>query len=359
MSSRTSLSTRSINTRCALGLLLPLLGACTSVEPIRHDDRLQAWLEFTSIDTVAAQVADAAELFLDLRVAVIQGQHDAAFVRAACAAADEHDVALILWPLLDPSDGYWPNQGNAPAFAAWTLQLADAAPKDCPRLDGFVVDMEMPIDRAETLSGVGLSLTERITALVDGADPVAFEAARGAYTELVGELHARGLRVFVSSLPMLIDDELDGDEGIAHALWTPVQDIPWDRASFQVYRTLFAEYATSLLGTDDTFGPGLVTSYAEHIEAFWGDAASIDLGTTGAGVVEHGGMEAPAELQEDIAAALAAGIPLHAINVYSLEGLLEHDDPAAWVRTPSPAEGAEEQPVESIRNIIQGLDELL
>jgi hypothetical protein len=219
--------------------------------------------------------------------------------------------------------------------------------------------MEMPIDRSETLSGEGLSLTERITTLVDGADPVAFEAAREAYIELVDDLHGRGLREFVSTLPMLIDDELDGDEGIAHALWTPVQDIPWDRASFQVYRTLFARYAQSLLGTDDVFGPGLITSYGEHIEAFWGDAASIDLGTTRTGVVGAIAMESASELQEDIAAALAAGIPLHAINVYSLEGVLDRDDAEAWVQIPPPAEGAEEQPVESIRNIIQGLDELL
>ena len=39
-------------------------------------------------------------------------------------------------------------------------------------------------------------------------------------------------------MPTLIDDEMDGDEGIAHALWTPVQGIPWDRASFQVCRTV-------------------------------------------------------------------------------------------------------------------------
>ncbi len=342
-----------------LAVLIPLLAGCTTAEAIRHDDRLHAWIEFTSIDTIRDQIAGAAGLSLDVRVAVIEGTHDAAFVQTACSAAAEHDVGLVLWPLLVEEDGYWPNQGNAEPFSAWTRELADAASSDCPQLDGFVVDMEMPIDRSETLSGEGLSLTERLTALVDGADPVAFEAARETYIDLVDDLHDRDLRVFVSTLPMLIDDELDGDEGIAHALWTPVQGIPWDRASFQVYRTLFAQYAQSLLGTDDVFGPGLVTSYGEHIEAFWGDAASIDLGTTRTGVVGAIAMESASELQEDIAAALAAGIPLHAVNVYSLEGVLDRDDPEAWVQIPDPAQGAEEQPVESIRSIIQGLDELL
>ena len=328
-------------------------------EPLRHDDRLHAWVEFTDAGLVRAQMEAAASLTLDVRVAVIAGEHDDAFVTAACTAASDNDVAIVLWPLLRVEDGYWPNQSNAEEFVAWVTALADDAPTTCPRLDGFVVDMEMPIDRSEALTGEGLSLTERLSTLVNGADPVAFEAAREVYRDLVADLHGRGLRVMVSTLPMLIDDELDGDEGIAHALWTPVQDIAWDRASFQVYRTLFAEYATSLLGTEQAFGPGLVTSYGEHIAAFWGGAASIDLGTTGAGVVEHGGMEEPEELQQDIAAALAAGIPLAAINVYSLEGLLLHEEPASWVGTPTAAEADEEAAVEQIREIIAGLDELL
>lgn len=348
--------------RCLL-IAIACLTGCPSAPPdpapLRHDDRLHAWLEFTSPEEVDAQMAAAADLALDVRVAVIEGQHDLDFVEAACAAAEAHDVALMLWPLLDVAEGYWPNQSNAVAFVEWATTLADAVPTRCPRLDGIVVDMEMPIDRSEMLTGDGLSLTERLTTLVDGADPEAFEAARGVYRDFVEAMHARDLRVAVTTLPMLIDDELDGDEGIAWALWTPVQDIPWDRASFQVYRTLFAEYATAFLGSESTFGPGLVTSYGEHIAAFWDGAASIDLGTTGLGMVEHGGMTDPQELQEDIAAALAAGIPLQAINVYSLEGLLLHDDPPAWVGTPSATAGPEEPAVEQIRDIVQGLDELL
>ena len=155
---------------------------------------------------------------------------------------------------------------------------------------------------------------------------------------------------------MLVDDRLDGDESIAMALWTPVEGLGWDRVSFQVYRTLFAAYSANLLGTDDVFGPGLVSSYAADIIDLYGDRAAIDVGATGPGMLVHGGMTEPVELQGDIAAALAAGISLNAIHIYSLEGLVAQDDPHAWVAIPEPSAPSDETAVGSIRGWIQDMD---
>ncbi|GEM_PF-6927246 len=343
---------------CLVVLSCSLVG-CVQPDPLRHDDRLHAWLEFTDVDRVETHVEWAATLNLDLRVAVVQGRHDANYARTVCAAAEAHDVGLSLWPLLDEADGYWPNQSNATQFATWATELAALQTDGCPRLDAVVVDMEMPIDRSETLTDTTLTVSQRLTALSSSVDLGAFEAARSTYSDLVDSLHERDLRVFLTTLPMLVDDQLDGDEGIAQALWTPVEGVAWDRLSFQVYRTLFDEYARSLLGTEEPFGAGLVTSYAADIELYWPDTGSLDLGTTGEGMVEHDGMEEPAELQADIAAGLDAGVPLEAINVYSLEGLLEHDDPAAWVGTPEPRAALVAPEVDEIRAVVQGLDELL
>ncbi len=343
---------------CVLAAAVLLVG-CVAPDPLRHDDRLHAWLEFTDADRVDAHVEWAARLGLDLRVAVVEGRHDAAYVRAACAAAEEHDVALSLWPLLAEADGYWPNQANASAFSTWATELAALQTDGCPRLDAVVVDMEMPIDRSETLTDADLGVADRLVSLTTSVDVDAFEAARSTYADLVDRLHAQGLRAYLTTLPMLVDDRFDGDEGIAQALWTPVEGIDWDRLSFQVYRTLFDEYGASLLGSEEPFGPGLTTSYATDIELYWPERGSLDLGTTGEGMVDHDGMEEPAELLGDIAAGLAAGVPLEAINVYSLEGLLEHDDPAAWVRTPEPREAEVPAQVDEIRAVIASLDELL
>ena len=43
-----------------------------------------------------------------------------------------------------------------------------------------------------------------------------------------------------------------------------------------------------------------------------------------------------AELQADLAAALAEGIPPGRLAIYSLEGILEKPDPDAWVALPAP-----------------------
>lgn len=70
-------------------------------------------------------------------------------------------------------------------------------------------------------------------------------------------------------------------------------------------------------------------------------------------------MTSPEELQEDLVAALAAGIAWKAVHVYSMEGLLEQDRLSDWVERPEAAAGDQEEAVQQVRGLIQGLDGLL
>ncbi|MBW1878440.1 MAG: hypothetical protein JRJ84_08770, partial [Deltaproteobacteria bacterium] len=289
-----------------------LVTGCTR-EPIRHPDRMSAWLEFTSEDTVADQVAFAASLDLNVNVAVIRGEHDRDFVRAACDAAEGSDVALRLWPLLPEEEGYWPNQGNAEPFVEWLEELRSWARRDCRRLDGWVVDLEMPIDRAlelEALVEGGASVLDLVSFFVNEIDEVGFEEARTVFREETDVLKEEGFSVIATTVPMLADDVLDGDETIAMALWTPVEGIDWDLVSFQIYRSLFdSRYAEVLQDPEAGFTSGLVSSYAATAVEHYGVRAGIDLGTTGAvGIGIDEGLTSAGELQADIAAALAAGV---------------------------------------------------
>jgi len=166
--------------------------------PLRYDDRMSAWLEFVTAADLPARMDFAAAHHLDVRVALIQGEHDRDFLAAACAEADAREVSLTLWPLLPEHLGYWPNQSNAEPFAAWVDTLVAWAGEDCPRLDALAVDMEMPLDRSEALfemSAEDASVLDIADFFLGDIDEAAFDDARAVYADLADRAHQGGLRV--------------------------------------------------------------------------------------------------------------------------------------------------------------------
>ena len=342
----------------------PLSEVCQKPSgPIRHPDRLTYWVEFLTPDEVVQQMEFGSTHQLNFNVAFPQQERSRDDLERICDAAARSDVALRLWPLLPEAQGYWPNQGNVDTYLEYVDELLGWAEAVCPGLDGIVVDMEMPIQRMETL--LELMDTGDISALVDfvsgGIDEVAFERARELYREAVEAIQARGLTVGVTSMPWVVDDLEDGDEGLAVALWTPVEGIGWDRVSFMVYRSVYDRQYASFLGDPDSrFTSGLVTSYSRSIVQWYGDRSGIDLGTTGViGMGIHEGLADAGELHSDMGTALAEGIPVGGIAVYSLEGLFEHPDPEAWVVIP-PMKSIPEDPmtvdVRQLFRLLDGLD---
>ncbi len=349
-----------------VALVLLCASACSSEPaaepdpPIRHNDRMAVWVEFVDLADTDKRMAFAAKNKLNVHHAFMMDQHDRDDLRTICKAAATHDVALVLWPLVAKKHGYWAGQSNAELFSAEVDKLRGFAGDDCPRLDAIVIDMEMPYDRAmqlETLLGADGSTGKLVAFLQAGIDAAVFDSARVRYQKLVADTKADGLRIFVSSLAMLADDLADGDETIAKALWTPVQGIAWDRVSLQVYRSLFDQQFKAGLGEGAAdFTAGLVTSYAETIAAEWGDRAAVDLGSTGGGISLGAGVASAKELQADIAAALAAGIPAGRVHIYSLEGLDGRDDAADWVAVPLPEKASVDGSTKQIRALFSALD---
>jgi hypothetical protein len=330
------------------------------VTPIVHEDRMRAWVEFADAETLDEHLDFAEQHDLSLNVALIEGTHDWVYLRNLCRGAEERELALRLWPLLSDEEGYWANQQNADAFSEYVRVLAAWAGQDCPRLEGVVIDLEMPLDRALEMEGIFAGeggVTDLVEFLVDGVDEAAFEAARVQYSTLVDDLHDKGLHVSASTLPMVLDDLEDGDESIAHALWTPLRGIDWDVVSFQVYRSTFDSiFSAGLSDPEATFTSGLITSYADSAVIFYGDKAAIDLGTTGSGVGTEVGLDGPDELQADMAAALYAGIPQEQIHIYSLEGIMADDNPSAWLIDPLPHHAEVDEATEEWRALMATLD---
>ena len=332
-------------------------------QPLRHEDRLTAWVEFVEDDEAAARVAFASDNGLNLNLAMKQDEHDRDRLRAWCEAAEAGVVAIRLWPLVAEEDGYWANQANAQLYMDWALQLVEWSREDCSRLDGVAVDMEFPIERAfelQELMGEDGSVTDLVDFFMGGIDEDLFEQSRTIFDASAEQIQAEGLTCTVSTLAMAADDVLDGDETIAHALWTPIDEIGWDRVSFQVYRSLFDDqFSAALDDPEQRFTSGLVSSYADDIVAHFGDRASIDLGTTSGGISDHGGLESAAELQADLAASLASGIDVGATMIYSLEGTDDRDDtPSDWFAIPTPQSADPDAATEEIRALFATLDAL-
>jgi hypothetical protein len=334
--------------------------ACGGFDPVHHDDRLTAWVEFVPTDEMPARMQFAADHDLDVAVAIAQDVHTVDDLRAICRAADDAGVGITLWPLLSKDDGYWANQANVDQFADWTREIVEDSRTNCRHMDGVTIDLEMTWDRALALSVLvaeGGGVVDIAQFVLTGVDEAAYSHSVDVFGDLIADVHDEGLRAEITTLPMLADDVADGDNGIALALGTPVEGLDADAISIQVYRSTFDDlYSAALADPTERFGPGLVASYAASATDAWGDRAAVDLGLTGFEGAD--GLDSAADLQDDVAAALGAGIPVDHIAVYSLEGLDGKADADAWLAVPEPSVPADDPATDEIRGLFHALDGL-
>lgn len=327
--------------------------------PVRHPERMALWVQSLEPSDVTDALHFSATNRLNLNVNLMRGEWDPARLTALCEQAAASDVALRLWPALPHAEGYWANQGNVELFVDYLDELLALALVHCPRVDGLVVDMELPFDRAMTLEerrAAGESNLDLVNWLLEGVDEPRFYDARERYAEAVDRIREAGLFVGVSTLAQNLDDYDDGDETIARAMWTPIEGIAWDQIAFQVYRNLFQVGYPPADGT--TYTPGLIASYARSARSAYGERGALDLGMAGSGPRPEDGLGHAAELQADIAAALAEGLAPGDLSVFALDGLRRLPDRDAWVQVPAAVEVSPSSADLELRGLFRWLDDL-
>jgi hypothetical protein len=350
-------------------LVALLLGACTS-EPgeigvqdsavaLSEPGPLGFWTESVPLETLEAHLDDLATMGVEVNLGLTPSRVELDEVVAFVQAADAAGVTVAFWPELEPEDGRWPNARNLDAFEPWWHELVGLVEDHDLPVETFIVDMEMSILEMQavetTLAEQGVIAATQL--LLGRYDPAIYQEGKARFEALVLDAQGRGLKVRLSTLPLIGDDFQDGDEDLQQLMDCPVQGIPWDEASLQVYRSIFDQYGGALDGEARAFDPWLVYSYAVSARELFGDAAAVDLG-----IVGFDDWASPQDLREDAAAALAAGIDLGHQDVFALDQLLQLEDPGAWSVGPEeldPVVPAEDSAVEDLRDLIQGLDESL
>jgi hypothetical protein len=330
----------------------------TGVEPAEPGP-FGFWTESVAIATLEGRLDDLAAMGVEVNLGLTPGRVDLDEVVAFVQAADAAGVPVAFWPELETKDGRWPNARNLDAFEPWWEELLVLVEERQLPVETFIVDMEMSILEMQavetTLAEDGVIAATQL--LLGRYDPAVYERGKQRFEALVLDAQQRGFRVRLSTLPLVGDDYQDGDEDLQMLMDCPVQGIPWDEASLQVYRSIFDQYGGALDGHARAFDPWLVHSYSRSAVELFGDAAAVDIG-----IVGFADWASPQDLRDDAAAALAAGLDLGHQDAFALDSLLQQDDPVSWtagLEALEPVLPEEDAAVEELRELIQGLDESL
>ncbi len=315
---------------------------------------LGVWAELMDDDAVARTLVDLAAAGSRLHLALdLERIGERSFADLTRRAADA-GVPVFAWPLLPKELGYWIGKFNAEqardAFdriAGWQAERAG------PALTGISVDLEPRFDFSERLRGLGGRIDRLLTELAGNLNRLRFDAARSTLAGAIDRLHSARLRVHAVTYPLILDAPAE-DTTLEDALDIVLSGIEWDEVSFMVYQTAFAELGGSW------FGPRLVHEYARDAFARFGDRAGIDLGVVGdrgVGLGPGNRYRAPSDLAGDVAAALAAGIPMDRMRVYGLDGIVHEGKIPGWICPPVPDAGAPEPSslVTGLRNGVRGV----
>ena len=249
---------------------------------------------------------------------------------AALRTLGQAGLQVGLWPLLSLEQGYFPNERNVAAYDSHVRRVIEWAEENGAVPDLLAVDLEIPIDQMNSLldrSRPG-GLKRLVDTMRDNRDPARYLRAKSCLNELNFWLHARGIRTIVALLPW-VALEIEGDSELLQDLMeTPVTGIGWDILSPMWYSSMF---------------PGLTGGAITERDADWlgydsclwlktrhPARAGVSLGVTGTGVLgDEQAFTNPEGLMVSVRAALSAGI--RDISIYNLEGVLDSDDPAAWL----------------------------
>lgn len=247
-------------------------------------------------------------------------------------------IELTFWPLMEQEQGYFPGERNMDEYSAMVRHVVSWSEKNAVTPSMIAVDLEPPIQQLSKVFGAsgGLGILRgAVGAARENLDRERYYRAKSVLEELNGWVQDQGIRTLTAIMPW-VGLELEGDHELIQDMnETPVAGIAWDILSPMLYVTMLSGMTGGALNRRDA--NWLVYDSCVKLREKYGGRAGVSLGLTGAGVLENEPVfEEPEELVVGLQAALAAGV--RDVSVYSLEGVLERDDPGAWLEALRAAE---------------------
>jgi hypothetical protein len=255
---------------------------------------------------------------LELCLAVRPG-HERELARTARACADA-GVPLAPWPMLADRDGRWASADNAEAFAELARGVAEELARAGLAPSELVVDLEPPIEVVRAALARPLDAV-RALASSSGRD----DAAGARFDGLARDLAARGVALSCAVVPLVLAGPPRAWEV---ALGTPVAGLPWAHVSVMIYSSILEGWSRGVLARPDAVA--LVGATCRAALARFGGRAGASLGAVGTGAFgDEPVYRTPAELAEDVAVAVAAGVD--ALTLLDLGGVLARPPAEAWL----------------------------
>lgn len=342
-------------TACANVPAKRLAGAEAAAEPA-VEQHITFWYEDADLTLLRDNLSICRQYNLRVNIALHRGQTEFAAVAELLQAAGQYQVPIALWPLLEMDYGYFPNVRNIDEFLLWWNEIVGVVLAERLPIYAMVFDLEPSLDVLFDLGDLFSAGTpeQAIAFLYDRYDARVFEEGRTKFAGLIERAHDDGLRIEASTLFMAVDDFADGDDTIQRALDIPLENMGFDKISFQVYRSGFADFIGGwLLEAGQMPSAWAVYDYGLSAGERFGEVAALDLGVIGGGAYLS-----PDDLAADIAAARAAGFGNDALNIYALHTLLLRDDYEQWLQALAAPEMKPEKDaaIATLRSLIATLD---
>ena len=304
--------------------------------------------EQASLAEVRPALAALAGRRVEIMVAVPRASFPSASLELLLQDAAARGVEVRIWPLLPEREGYWPNETNLAAFAAYVDAILAWLKSRKLSASAIVYDMEPAISYSKSIEATYAKGLGAVVALMKAhLDPAAHAAAKAALIASVKKVQAAGLRAQCVTFPQVLDDLVDGDDDLQDALDIPVRGVPFDEVSLMVYQSTYARSVGTWIG------PDLIRFYAAAARAAYGDRATIALGIVGrAGVMTQKAQlyKDPATLRQDVAAALYEKV--RRVEIFSLDGMMLTGKLDAWLAATADVE-PKKPPSSSTTDLVQ------
>ncbi|MFO0629097.1 MAG: hypothetical protein U0325_26210 [Polyangiales bacterium] len=241
-------------------------------------------------------------------------------VPALLRACDGEGVRCGLWPMIDDAHGRWPSVSNVRRFERYAERLLEVVPAGV-RPPDVAFDLEPPIHEVARWWS-----HTKVAAAADG-DRERWAEAVARFGALASRVRATGAEAVAAVVPMCLYDAAGGG-GWQRVMGTPVDDVPWDRATAMLYTSIFEGWSRRTLSRDHA--RALLVDGCRRVRSRFGDRGGVSLGAVGTGALgDEPTYRDPAELADDVALCVAEGV--RDITLFDYAGVLRRPPAEAWL----------------------------